>query len=284
VGRLVVIANQKGGVGKPTTASNLAVALAQTNQVLPNLPILLVDFDPQGNATSGLTPPAELGAIKASGRTIYEAIVGRIQVTDALRKIRPGIFLLPSGSDLVGAEVELAAVEGRERRLEVILAPLRAKDSFIRIDTPPSLGRLTLNAMVGADSIRVPMKCEYYPLEGLSALLSTIAKVRKMLNPALQISGIVLTMFDARNRLSHEIASDVNRHFPDQLFQSVIPRNVRLSESPSHGLSVIEYDSKSAGAEAYRALAEEVAQRTGGAAAAPVGDRFPQHRPAVRPQ
>jgi len=270
VGRLVVIANQKGGVGKTTTAINLAVALAQTNQALPNLPILLVDFDPQGNATSGLTPPAELGAIKASGRTIYEAIVGRIQVTDALRKIRPGIFLLPSGSDLVGAEVELAAVEGRERRLKEILAPLRAQYSFILIDTPPSLGLLTLNAMVAADSILVPMQCEYYALEGLSALLSTIAKVRKMLNPALQISGIVLTMFDARNRLSHEIASDVNRHFPDQLFQSVIPRNVRLSESPSHGLSVIEYDSKSAGAEAYRALAEEVAQRTGGAAAAPM--------------
>jgi chromosome partitioning protein len=263
VGRLVAIANQKGGVGKTTTAINLAVALAQTSQTGGNLPILLVDLDPQGNATSGLTPPAQLGAIRASGKTIYEAIVGRIQVTDALRKMRENICLLPSSADLVGAEIELAAVEGRERCLQEILAPLRSQYSFILVDTPPSLGLLTLNAMVAADSILVPMQCEYYALEGLSALLGTIARVRKALNPALQIDGIVLTMFDARNRLSHEIARDVNRHFPDKLFQSVIPRNVRLSESPSHGLSVIEYDGKSAGAEAYRSLAEEVAQRAG---------------------
>ncbi len=269
MGRLVVIANQKGGVGKTTTAINLAVALAQTKRGNSDLPILLVDLDPQGNATSGLTPPAELGGIRSSGKTIYEAIVGRIQITDAIRKIRESIYLLPSGSDLVGAEVELAAVEGRERRLKEILAPLRAQYSSILVDTPPSLGLLTLNAMVAADSILVPMQCEYYALEGLSALLGTIARVRKVLNPALQIDGIVLTMFDARNRLSHEIARDVNRHFPDKLLQSVIPRNVRLSESPSHGLSVLEYDSKSAGAEAYRALAEEVAQRAGGAPAAP---------------
>jgi chromosome partitioning protein len=263
VGRFVVIANQKGGVGKTTTAINLAVALAQVDSIDGNLPILLVDLDPQGNATSGLTPPAELGGIKGSGKTIYEAIVGRIEVGDALRKVRARIFLLPSGTDLVGAEVELAAVEGRERRLKEILAPLRDQYSFILIDTPPSLGLLTLNAMVAADSILVPMQCEYYALEGLSALLGTIARVRKVLNPALQIDGIVLTMFDSRNRLSHEIARDVNGHFPDKLFQSVIPRNVRLSESPSHGLSVIEYDGKSAGAEAYRALAEEVAHRAG---------------------
>lgn len=268
MGRFLVIANQKGGVGKTTTAINLAVALTQTNQGSGNLPILLVDLDPQGNATSGLTPAAQLGEIKASGKTIYEAIIGRIQVTDALRKIRQSIYLLPSGADLVGAEVELATVEGRERCLKELLAPLRTQYSFILIDTPPSLGLLTLNAMVAADSIMVPMQCEYYALEGLSALLGTIARVRKVLNPALEIGGIVLTMFDARNRLSHEIAIDVNRHFPDKLFQSVIPRNVRLSESPSHGLSVIEYDSKSAGAEAYRSLAEEVAQRAGGSAAA----------------
>jgi chromosome partitioning protein len=145
-----------------------------------------------------------------------------------------------------------------------LLAPIRDEYSFILIDTPPSLGLLTLNAMVAANSILVPMQCEYYALEGLSALLGTIARVRRVLNPQLQIDGIVLTMFDSRNRLSHEIARDVNRHFPDQLFQSVIPRNVRLSESPSHGLSVIEYDSKSAGAEAYRALAAEIRQRTSG--------------------
>jgi chromosome partitioning protein len=269
VGRLIVIANQKGGVGKTTTAINLVVALAQINRANSTLPILLIDLDPQGNATSGLTPPAELGGIKASGKTIYEAIVGRIQITDAIRQIRQNIFLLPSGADLVGAEVELAAAERRERRLKEMLAPLRAQYSFILIDTPPSLGLLTLNAMVAADTVLVPMQCEYYALEGLSSLLGTISRVRKVLNPALQIDGIVLTMFDARNRLSHEIAREVNRHFPDKLFQSVIPRNVRLSESPSHGLSVIEYDNKSAGAEAYRSLAEEVARQADGAAAAP---------------
>jgi chromosome partitioning protein len=263
VGRLVVIANQKGGVGKTTTAINLAVALSEKNRNGSHRPILLVDLDPQGNATSGLTPPAELSGIKDSRTTIYEAIVGRIQVTDTLRKIREGIDLLPSSSDLVGAEVELAPLEKREQRLKEILAPLCSGYSFILIDTPPSLGLLTLNAMVAAHSILVPMQCEYYALEGLSALLGTIARVRRVLNPPLQIAGIVLTMFDARNRLSHEIARDVNRHFPDKIFQSVIPRNVRLSESPSHGLSVIEYDSKSAGAEAYRALAEEIAERTG---------------------
>jgi chromosome partitioning protein len=269
VGRLIVIANQKGGVGKTTTAINLAIALAQTKRASSALPILLIDLDPQGNATSGLTPPAELGGIKASGKTIYEAIVGRIQITDAIRQIRQNIFLLPSGADLVGAEVELAAVAGRERRLKEMLGPLRVQYSFILIDTPPSLGLLTLNAMVAADTVLVPMQCEYYALEGLSSLLGTISRVRKVLNPELQIGGIVLTMFDARNRLSHEIAREVNRHFPDKLFQSVIPRNVRLSESPSHGLSVIEYDNKSAGAEAYRSLAEEVARQTDGAPAAP---------------
>jgi chromosome partitioning protein len=261
VGRLIVIANQKGGVGKTTTAINLAVALGQADHVRANLPILLVDLDPQGNATSGLTPPPELAEIKASGQTIYEAIVGRISITDALRRVRENIFLLPSGSDLVGAEVELAAVEGRERRLTESLAPLRERYSYILIDTPPSLGLLTLNAMVAADSILVPMQCEYYALEGLSALLGTIGKIRKALNPVLQIDGIVLTMFDARNRLSHEIAREVSHHFPEKVFQSVIPRNVRLSESPSHGLSVFEYDGKSAGAEAYRALAEEIIKR-----------------------
>jgi len=264
VGRLVVIANQKGGVGKTTTAINLAVALAQAIQASPNLPILLIDLDPQGNATSGLMPPGELAGLKASAKTIYEAIIGRIDVADALRRIRESIFLLPSGPDLVGAEVELATTEGRERRLKELLAPLRSQYSFILVDTPPSLGLLTLNAMVAADSILVPMQCEYYALEGLSALLGTIARVRKVLNPSLRIDGIVLTMFDSRNRLSHEIAREVNHHFPDQIFQSLIPRNVRLSESPSHGLSVIEYDAKSAGAEAYRALAGEMVQRAGG--------------------
>ncbi|HJU12057.1 MAG TPA: ParA family protein [Candidatus Binataceae bacterium] len=261
MGRLVVIANQKGGVGKTTTAINLAVALAQTSSARSEMPILLVDLDPQGNATSGLIPPAELSQIKASGKTIYEAIVGRIELPAAIRKVRDNIDLAPSGSDLVGAEVELAGIEGRERCLKRLLVPLASQYSYVLVDTPPSLGLLTLNAMVAADSILVPMQCEYYALEGLSALLGTITRVRKVLNPALEIDGIVLTMFDSRNRLSHEIARDVSHHFPDKLFQAVIPRNVRLSESPSHGLSVLEYDGKSAGAEAYRALAAEVVKR-----------------------
>ncbi len=263
MGRLVAIANQKGGVGKTTTAINLAVALAQANGDAAGLPLLVVDLDPQGNTTSGLTPQAELSEIKASGATVYEAIVGTVEVTQALRRIRDRIFLLPSSANLVGAEVELAGADHRERRLKEILDPIKDHYSFVLIDTPPSLGLLTLNAMVAADSVIVPMQCEYYALEGLSALLGTIARVRRVLNPDLEIDGIVLTMFDSRNRLSHEIARDVSRHFPDKLFQSVIPRNVRLSESPSHGLSVIEYDAKSAGAEAYRALAAEIALRTG---------------------
>jgi chromosome partitioning protein len=262
VGRLVAVANQKGGVGKTTTAVNLAVGLAEQNAA--KLPILLVDLDPQGNATSGLTPP-ERNDVKDSGKTVYEALSGRIPLAEAIRKVRDNVYLLPSGPDLVGAEVELAPEEGRETRLKGILAPLAEHYSYILIDTPPSLGLLTLNAMVAANSIIVPMQCEYYALEGLSALLGTITRIRKVLNPRLEIDGIVLTMFDARNRLSHEIARDVNKHFPDKLFQSVIPRNVRLSESPSHGLSVLEYDSKSAGAEAYRALTAELLGRVGAA-------------------
>ena len=265
MGRLVVIANQKGGVGKTTTTINLAVALAA-----PKRPILVVDLDPQGNATSGLTPPASLAEVKSSGKTIYEAIVNRVPLKDAIRSVRDHVSLIPSGPDLVGAEVELATIEGRERRLKEVLAPVRNDYAFVLVDTPPSLGMLTLNALVAADSIMVPMQCEYYALEGLSALLDTINRVRKVLNPELRIYGLVLTMFDARNRLSHEIAREVNRHFPEQVFQSVIPRNVRLSESPSHGLSVLEYDSKSAGADAYRALANEVLARAGSSETADV--------------
>ena len=261
MGRLVAIANQKGGVGKTTTAINLAIGLAA-----PDRRILLIDLDPQGNATSGLMPPAQMGELKGSGRTIYEALIGRISIGEAIRQVREQVSVAPSGTDLVGAEVELATMDGRERRLKTIVDTVRDDYAFILVDTPPSLGLLTLNALVAADSVMVPMQCEYYALEGLSALLGTITRIRKSLNPALRIEGLVLTMFDARNKLSHEIAREVNRHFPEVVFQSVIPRNVRLSESPSHGLSVIEYDGKSAGAEAYRALAEEVIARANGGA------------------
>ncbi|MBF6560891.1 MAG: ParA family protein [Candidatus Binataceae bacterium] len=264
MGRLIVIANQKGGVGKTTTAVNLAVGLAANDRK-----VLLIDLDPQGNASSGIIADTRLTELKSSGKTIYEALVGRIGLGEVIRTARADrLDLAPSGPDLVGAEIELATREGRERVLKQILAPVRDTYAYIVIDTPPSLGLLTLNALVAADSVIVPMQCEYYALEGLTALLETIKRVRTALNPALQIEGLVLTMFDGRNRLSHEIAREVQKHFPEKVFQSVIPRNVRLSESPSHGLAVLEYDPRSAGAEAYRNLVAELIARVDGKAAA----------------
>jgi chromosome partitioning protein len=252
VGRVVAIANQKGGVGKTTTAVNLAVALAQSGQR-----VLLIDLDPQGNATSGLTPePIKSG-------TIYDSLVNRTPLSQVTRESRPSLYLAPSSTDLVGAEIELATMEGRERRLKAELSEESQKYNFVLVDTPPSLGLLTLNALVAADSVLVPMQCEYYALEGLSSLLATIRKVKAVLNPELELMGVVLTMFDPRNRLSHEISLEVNKHFPQRVFQTVIPRNVRISESPSHGLAVIEYDPKSVGAESYRLLALELLERVG---------------------
>ncbi|MGA2409802.1 MAG: ParA family protein [Candidatus Binataceae bacterium] len=257
MGWVAAIANQKGGVGKTTTSINLAVALS----LIVKGKILLIDLDPQGNSSSGLTVGAKITAGKDAERTVYQALTGKIGLAGAIRQARENVFLAPSGPDLVGAEIELATVEGRERRLKTVLDAVRHEYDWVLIDTPPSLGLLTLNAMVAADSLIVPMQCEYYALEGLTALLGTIKRVRSVLNPRLEIGGIVLTMFDSRNRLSHEIAREVHRHFPDKIFESVIPRSVRLSESPSHGLSVIEYDAKSAGAEAYRGLAAELVER-----------------------
>jgi chromosome partitioning protein len=256
VGRIVAIANQKGGVGKTTTAVNLALTLAQIGQR-----VLLIDFDPQGNATSGLTPqPTE----PAPG--VYDSIIGRIPLRQTIREARPNLFLAPSSVDLVGAEIELATIEGRERRLKAELEDEPSRYNYVLIDTPPSLGLLTLNALVAADSVMVPMQCEYYALEGLSSLLATIRRVNTALNPRLELLGVVLTMFDARNRLSHDISIEVQKHFPERVFQTVIPRNVRISESPSHGLGVAEYDPKSIGAEAYRLLALEMLERAGHAA------------------
>ena len=256
MGRVITIANQKGGVGKTTTAINLAVALAESGRR-----VLLVDLDPQGNATSGVTRAEDAHAAREEGKTIYEALVGGEPFEKIVRQVRPTLFLAPAGDDLVGAEIELVMMEGRERRLRALLETASENYNYVLIDTPPSLGILTLNALVAADTVLVPMQCEYYALEGLSSLLATIGKVREALRPELEIEGLLLTMFDSRNRLSHEIAADVRKHFAEKIFRTVIPRNVRLSESPSHGLSVLEYEAKSSGAEGYRALAAEVIAR-----------------------
>lgn len=273
-GRIVAIANQKGGVGKTTTAVNLAVAIAELRR-----PVMLIDLDPQGNATSGLTRTSELPngnrrvspqaaaattpSVVNNKTSIYDAMVNGTPLSDIVREARPGLGLASSSADLVGAEIELATMEGRERRLRDVLTSYSSKYDIILIDTPPSLGLLTLNALVAADLVLVPMQCEYYALEGLSSLLATIRKVKLVLNPKLDLAGIILTMFDSRNRLSHEISADIEKHFPKLVFQNVIPRSVRISESPSHGMSVIEYEPRSPGAEAYRALARELLERCG---------------------
>jgi len=257
MGRIIAIANQKGGVGKTTTAINLAVALAQSGRR-----VLFIDIDPQGNATSGLVSAPHIREEISRGSSIYEALLGGVPIIEVTHEVRPGLLLAGASPDLVGAEIEMATTEGRERRLQRLIEGIAQEYNYVLIDTPPSLGLLTLNALVAADSVLVPMQCEYYALEGLSSLLGTIKRVREALSPRLEVEGLVLTMFDSRNRLSHEIASEVRRHFPDKVFRAVIPRNVRLSESPSHGLSALEYEAKSSGAQAYRELAEELIGRT----------------------
>jgi chromosome partitioning protein len=272
VGRVITVANQKGGVGKTTTAVNLGFALAHAGQR-----VLLIDLDPQGNATSGLACSDEIRNALASGKTIYEALISGGAINDIVHQVRPNLFLAGAGADLVGAEIEMATMPGRERRLRALLYSVREKYNYVLIDTPPSLGLLTLNALVASDTVLVPMQCEYYALEGLTSLLGTIKRVKEQLRPALEIEGLVLTMFDSRNRLSHEIAREVREHFADKVFKSIIPRNVRLSESPSHGLSVFEYESRSSGAEGYRELAAEIlARETAATLSAPTQQESPE--------
>jgi chromosome partitioning protein len=264
--RVLSVANQKGGVGKTTTAINLATALAIAEQQ-----ILLVDMDPQGNLTSGVG----LKGQTAPAGTIYQALTSADGVADPLAFLLEtrvkNMWLVPADRNLTGAEVELVSLPRRERRLREFLAPLRDRFDFVLIDTPPSLGLLTLNALVAADAVLIPLNCEYFALEGLADLVSTLRRVRSALNPSLDIAGVLMTMYDERTNLGQQVAKDIREFFKDRVYDTVIPRNIRLGEAPSHGLPAILYDVKSRGSEAYLALARELLAREAAATEASHG-------------
>jgi chromosome partitioning protein len=261
--RSLAVANQKGGVGKTTTAINLATSLAMAERR-----VLVVDMDPQSNLTSGMGLKGQTGA----GGTIYQALTDETRdASDFVLDTRVhGLSLIPADRNLTGAEIDLVSLPHRERRLRAFLEPLRVQFDYIFIDTPPSLGLLTLNALVAADAVLIPLTCEYFALEGLADLVATLRRVRATLNPALDIAGVLLTMYDERTNLGQQVARDIRDFFQERVYSTVIPRNIRLGEAPSHGMPAILYDVKSRGAEAYLALAREVLARD----AAP---RTPEH-------
>ncbi|HEY3382895.1 MAG TPA: ParA family protein [Vicinamibacterales bacterium] len=255
MGRIIAVANQKGGVGKTTTAINLAAALA-----LADRRVLLVDVDPQANLTSGVGMRDRAD----TEHSIYRALTGDDAVdlnTLVLETPLKGLSLIPADRNLTGAEIEMVGLLAREQRLNTLLRPVAEQFDFIFIDCPPSLGLLTLNALVACDAVLIPLHCEYFALEGLAELVSTMRRVRAALNPALDIEGVLLTMYDDRTNLGQQVAHEVRQFFQGKTFETVIPRNVRLGEAPSHGLPVVVYDPKSRGSEAYIALGREVIAR-----------------------
>ena len=249
MGRIIVVANQKGGVGKTTTAINLSACIADAGKK-----VLAVDMDPQGNMSSGL------GVEKENvENTAYELLLGEVDVKDCLEEtLIDNLDLISSNINLAAVEIELTGVEEKEFILQKALKKIRKKYDYVIIDCPPSLNTLTINAMCAADTVLVPIQCEYYALEGLSQLIRTVELVKERLNPKLKIEGIVFTMYDSRNNLSVQVVENVKQNLKQKIYRTIIPRNVRLAEAPSYGLPITEYDSKSAGAESYRLLAKEI--------------------------